>query len=396
MVIICDISAWQYWRCPPLIRKGKTPIDIACAPKEQGGLGLDRKLLTPRTNAREADLLLSTRILSDLKGIELPVHVMLDRTAPRRSNNLVTCHRPPDWLAREHIIDIGNGLGVLSIPAMLETLGRRFGPFDIAGAMNELCGTYTLFHQTAQAKLLLNPLLENGTIKKLATRQTDIIRFFCDESGKKASFTTKKGKELPWQPTLTKSATLDNLWKRPPLVTLDELEIFTSRHPRSKGSVVYETAFNLAREGLASPFETQLAMVLTAPSHLDGEELPIPSFNRKIAFTEAARKLAGGKYCVSDAVWHESRAVLEANGYDYHTDDDGFYTKSGRTSALQSLGYTVHEINYAQFKDQIQYEAIVRSICSSIGIDEQTRTKTFKERNGALRKYLLGKNRLWS
>lgn len=396
MVIICDISAWQYWRCPPLVRKGKAPIDIACAAKEQGGLGLDRKLLIPRANAREADRLLSARILSDLKGIELPVHVMLDRASPRRSNDLVVCHRPPDWLAREHIIDIGNGLGVLSIPAMLETLGRRFRPFDIAGAMNELCGTYTLFHQTARAKLLLNPLLENGTIKKLANRQTDIIRFFCDESGKKASFTTKKGKELPWQPTLTKSATLDNLWKRPPLVTLDELEIFANRHPRSKGSVVYETALKLVREGLASPFETQLAMALTAPSHLGGEELPIPSFNRKIAFTEAARKLAGGKYCVGDAVWNKNRVVLEANGYDYHSDDDGFYTKSGRTSALQSLGYTVHEINYAQFKDQIQYEAIVRSICASIGVDEQTRTKTFKERNRALREHLLGKNRLWS
>ena len=396
MVIICDISAWQYWRCPPLVRKGKAPIDIACAAKEQGGLGLDRKLLIPRANAREADRLLSARILSDLKGIELPVHVMLDRASPRRSNDLVVCHRPPDWLAREHIIDIGNGLGVLSIPAMLETLGRRFRPFDIAGAMNELCGTYTLFHQTARAKLLLNPLLENGTIKKLANRQTDIIRFFCDESGKKASFTTKKGKELPWQPTLTKSATLDNLWKRPPLVTLDELEIFANRHPRSKGSVVYETALKLVREGLASPFETQLAMALTAPSHLGGEELPIPSFNRKIAFTEAARKLAGGKYCVGDAVWNKDRVVLEANGYDYHSDDDGFYTKSGRTSALQSLGYTVHEINYAQFKDQIQYEAIVRSICASIGVDEQTRTKTFKERNRALREHLLGKNRLWS
>lgn len=396
MVIICDISAWQYWRCPPLVRKGETSIDVACASKEQGGLGLNRKLLTPRANAREADRLLATRILSDLKGVELPIHIMLDRTSPRRSSYLAVCHRPPEWLTREHIVDIGNGLSVLSIPAMLETLGRRLGPFEIAGAMNELCGTYALFHQTARAKQVINPLLENGTIKKLANRKADVIRFFCDESGKRATFTARKGKIFSWQPTLTKTGTLDNLWKRPPLVTLDELELFANCHPCSKGTGVYAEALKFVQEGLASPFENQIAIALTAPSTLGGEALPVPSFNRKIPFTEAGRKLAGSKYCVGDAVWSESRTVLEANGYDCHTDDNGFYIKSGRTSALQSLGYTVHEINYAQFKDRTQYEAIVRSLCSSIGIEPQVRTKVFLQRSEVLREYLLSRDRLWS
>lgn len=396
MVIICDISAWQYWRCPPLIREGEVPTDIALVPKKQGGLGLDRKLLSPRANAREADRLLSGHILGDLKGVELPVHVMIDRTSPRRDTGLATCHRAPAWLSREHVVSLGNGLGVLSIPALLETLGRQLGPIDIAGAMNEVCGTYALFHRTNRSTRVINPLLEDGTIKKLANRKTDIIRYFHDESGKRATFRTKRGKELPWQPTLTNNGTLDDLWKRPPLVTLDELELFADAHPRSKGSGVYTTALGLAREGLASPFENQIAIALTAPAHLGGEALPVPLFNRKIGFTDAAQKLAGTTYCIGDAVWDESRTVVEANGYDYHTDDDGFYIKSGRTSALQLLGYTVHEMNYAQFKDQEQYEGIVESICISLGTEMQPRTKEFKRQNKALREALLAKDRIWA
>ena len=38
--IICDISAWEYWRTPPALRNVEIPVDIARA-KKPDGLGLE-------------------------------------------------------------------------------------------------------------------------------------------------------------------------------------------------------------------------------------------------------------------------------------------------------------------------------------------------------------------
>ena len=395
MVIICDISAWQYWRTPPIIKNSEVPLELALAPKDAGGLGMDRRLFFPRANAREADRLISTSILTDLKSLTLPIHVMVDGETPRRSNGFIVYHRAPLWLSDTHFVELGSGLAVLSIPALFETLGRRYGPIDLAGALCEACGTYALFHETAVSRIVYDELIQSGVIKKLAYRKADIIRQFYEPDGKKAPLCTSLGKEIPWQPTLNKSGAPTDLWKRPPLTTLEELQVFANVHARSKGTSRFARSLTMVREGLASPLETQAALLFTAPKVFGGEALPVPHFNQKIELSQAAQKLAGTTYCIGDFVWEEQKVIFEANGYDYHFDHDGFYIKSGRTSALQSMGYTVHEMNYAQMTDIEQYEAIVQSICSSLDVKMRPRTAKFSASHHAMRESIFDPRRLW-
>ncbi len=47
--IICDISAWEYWRTPPALRNVEIPVDIARA-KKPDGLGLEWLSEIPRLN----------------------------------------------------------------------------------------------------------------------------------------------------------------------------------------------------------------------------------------------------------------------------------------------------------------------------------------------------------
>ena len=49
--IICDISAWEYWRTPPALRDVEIPVDIARA-KKPDGLGLEWLSEIPRLNIR--------------------------------------------------------------------------------------------------------------------------------------------------------------------------------------------------------------------------------------------------------------------------------------------------------------------------------------------------------
>lgn len=396
MVIICDISAWQYWRTPPIIKNSEVPLELAVAPSENGGLNMDRALFTLRSNAREAERLISSRILTDLKGLTFPVHVMVDEHTPRRSSKLISCHTLPVWLSRKDIIDLGGGVGVLGLGSLFATIGRHASAIDIAGAMCEACGIYTLFHATKRSKLIIGGLLEDAETRKLLLDSPAKLRYYWSQHGNRTATFDESNSLSSWQPCLKATDTLDDLWRRPPLATLEYFEKRAIDHPPSRGINAFRQALRIAREGLASPLETQCAILLTAPVDLGGENLPIPKFNQQIRLSEGAKKLAGTAYCVGDAVWESCKTIFEANGYAYHADEDGFYIKSGRLSALQNLGYTVHEMNYAQLTDQEQYEAIVQSICSSLNVRMQPRDGKFTRAHQDLRNKIFKQTRFWA
>lgn len=69
--IICDISAWEYWRTPPALRDVEIPIDIART-KKTDGLGLEWLSEIPRLNIRPLDASIRERLLTDLKGVTKP------------------------------------------------------------------------------------------------------------------------------------------------------------------------------------------------------------------------------------------------------------------------------------------------------------------------------------
>lgn len=396
MVIICDISAWQYWRTPPIIKNSEVPLELALAPKDAGGLGMDRRLLFPRANAREADRLISTRILTDLKSLTLPIHVMVDGQSRRTNSSLVRYHSMPPWLTKCDLLDLGGGLNVLGPVSLLETLARSFNSIDLAGAICESCGTYSLFRPNTRCQLCIDALEAEGLLTTLANNGPRLANSYWQADGKRSPMRAFREKTFEWRPTITRPNKLDNLWKRPPIAELENLGLSVGQHPRCKGSLTFKQAMLFAREGLASPLETQCALLLTGPSRFGGEELPIPRFNQAISLTPSAQKLAGTSYCVADALWQERKTVFEANGVAYHSDREGFYVKSGRLSALQSLGYTVHEMNYSQLADIEQYEAIVETICRSLGVEMQPRTASFNIAHNELRSHIFDPKRLWN
>ena len=188
---------------------------------------------------------------------------------------------------------------------------------------------------------------------------------------------------------------MDDYWKRPPLCSKDELRCFYELHPSVQRTHRFEKALFLVQDGSASPLETQCSMLLTGPASLGGEALPSPHLNQKIALSKAAQKLAGTTYCIGDAVWEQGKVIFEENGSEFHSDRNGFYIRSGRISALQHMGYTVHEMNYAQLSDLEQYETIVETLCVSLEAEMQPRTAAFRAAHAALRSGILHPGRPW-
>lgn len=93
--------------------------------------------------------------------------------------------------------------------------------------------------------------------------------------------------------------------------------------------------------------------------------------------------------CVGDMVWEHPRAIIEVNGFEYHADRNGFFIQSGRTAALQSMGYVVLDVNYRQIADLDQFETMLSVFSDMLGFPLHTRTKTFLARREELHRLLM-------
>lgn len=86
----------------------------------------------------------------------------------------------------------------------------------------------------------------------------------------------------------------------------------------------------------------------------------------------------------------EPKVDLEVQGMAFHADDQGFLVASGRRTALESMGYTVLEINHEQMADLEKFDAMLPSMARAVGYPLQPRTGAFLQRRDKLHRALFG------
>lgn len=151
--IICDISAWEYWRTPPALRDVEIPVDIARA-KKPDGLGLEWLSEIPRLNIRPFDASIRERLLTDLKGVTRPVHIMLPEST-RYSSDFIVAHRVPRDLPSSCVVDLGNNLGVLSPSYLLVKAPRKTARSPSRSPCSKLAAYTPSLRRTSAWPLLL-------------------------------------------------------------------------------------------------------------------------------------------------------------------------------------------------------------------------------------------------
>lgn len=125
-------------------------------------------------------------------------------------------------------------------------------------------------------------------------------------------------------------------------------------------------------------------MLLCLPPRYGGEHLETPYLNRRINYSPLARCMTDGESCVADLVWPDRKVIIEANGFKFHADRMGFLEMTGRTSALESMGYTVVDITYGQMADLTQFDVKLDRIASALGLNLRKRTREFLEKRNEL------------
>lgn len=384
--IVCDLSAWQYWSTPPAIRKAILPIELAreSMPKSPELLA---SLRVPRKNARRPDALIGSRLLGDLKGVSLPVHVITDSLKTRLVTTLVHPHRMRIDLMDSELYDLGGGLAVTSPEATLRHLARTHTLGFVLEKMFEACGIYSVVPQTARVTATIGLLVKEGLLTRSAIARMPSISAFYDEAGSIVSHTDREGNPLDWKPAIDRSGAITDLWKRPQLVSLDSLRAHTkaaAQIPRARGTARALRAAQQAMEGSGSPLESKAAIMLFTERSIGGEQLTDVKLNHTIALTKKAQVLAHQKTCVADALDSQHELVFEANGEAYHADRHGFAEQSGRRAALETMGYTVMNITNDMLNDLERLDAFLTSIEMQTGIHLREKSVAFLGRREKL------------
>ncbi len=385
MIVISGNSAFAWWRTPPIIRDTALPAD---ALKITPTLSQELKslLLRPsRQNEGAVTEPLRSRILSDLKGIPLPIEVCTDEFKRHKPTPLYTVRHANVETLKPYLVNLGGGLYVANPELAIVQMMNRVSDIEALSMLYEATGIYAIFKPTPLVSIAIDLIeRELGTACWEAASKNRISAYW-DECGSRCPMPASEDDTAGWTPCLNRTGTMTTLWKRPPITTHERFELEIARMKYLGGLKRARRLAPFIVEGAGSPLETNMVMIICLPPELGGEGWRIPYLNRRIALSPSAQLLSGSSFCVGDQVWPDSKLVLEENGKEYHADRDGFAEHSGRRAALESMGYIVQEITYAQMSHYEQLEAILLSIATQFGFSLQPRTPAFiRKRKGLL------------
>lgn len=388
MVTLCGISAWQYLRTPPALRdEWMDAAALAALLPERSADRIALKSL--RTNAREADRLVHGRLLGDLKGVSLPVHVLVDPKDSVHKSSLTIPHRISGELPRGALEDIGGGLSVLRPEYAIALPYRPANAIQIAKMIFEACGIFSILPSNDRLDIALKDLTTRGIITRDSAGGGQLYGF-SDERGIPLASFGKDGESLPWTPTFDRRGRLTDLWKRPPLTDVASVSAAAKKLTRTRGLPDVMRALGVAKDGAASPAEVQAVLLLCSGPWFGGESFGSPDLNRRIIYTSEAAALAQRSFAIADLVWPDKKLDFEVQGEAFHADEQGFVVATGRTPALESMGYTVKEITPRQMADLELFDTMLPALAKAGGFGLRERTAAFLRQRGILHDALFG------
>lgn len=378
--IVSDISAFRYWRIPPLVRLlVSAPEDDALLQSivsegeltrlRQGcaQLPLVRELsaVSPRWRAaglqsravREGAAVLGV-------GMGEPVDVLITRREQSRRSTLI---RPRLWssgIPGSGVALIANDLGVVLPEYSLLQLASRASIVRTVLLATELCGSFSVYEAPACVREVLQTLVNEKRLPKLDG----------------------------WSPCLDSEGQITNLWTRRPLVSRDGLLKVAEEASCRNGRARLKEAADLMVPGAASPFEAQTGVILGFSRQRGGEGHTGFSHNRRIALSREARALARRASCYCDLYWDEG-LDLECQSKLAHASGSGYLSDADRATALELMGISVLPVTYAQLTTEERVVALSRAVAEKRGVAWQPPTARERELGSGLRSEVL---RDWS
>ena len=166
-------------------------------------------------------------------------------------------------------------------------------------------------------------------------------------------------------------------YDRPPLMTNASLQCCLGDFKGLWGTAGARSVLEWVTDGLASPREAAVYLMVALPPALGGYGLPRPSVNVAVsAQGMIAGAVSSADYYVVDLLWVDKRVVLE---YDGHAEHDVDPTKVAqdkeRRSVLAALGYTVIVIARRDLESMQALRKKIGQVAIALGLGLHTFTR---------------------
>lgn len=375
--IICDISAFLFWRTPPILRL------LAAAPEDDPCLSrliCRDELLSLRTEMAERIPLCkkslengtmwrgsaeAARSIRDASmylapSLDFPVDVLV---AERRHQHISSSTKTRLWtggVPLGHKASISDELWVTSPAFTLQQLAARATLGRTVLLAAELCGSFSVYETPEPFRSLLERWAAVGGIPSYGG----------------------------WSPCFDAKGNLTDLWTHEPLTTPNELLELAQKSESRRGRARLAAVAELVTAGAASPFEAKIGTLLGLPRRLGGEGYGGFVHNKRIQLPDFARALAQRDCCYGDLVW-EDGLDLECQSAMYHDNSQSFLSDADRTAALEYLGMKVLPVTYEQIKCPVRLEALSRTIAQLRGISYRDKTPREAAASAALHSEIL-------
>lgn len=367
--IICDISAFDYWRIPPvvhiLLNAGASSSDSAAlgsTAMAEAGASVLRAFSEGQSPWAAGTLPSGTGKTARRLREVAPLLVAGNRQCvdilvrDRRGCHASGIVHPRVWsrnLPFGATVQIAESVHVATPAFALLQIAARASLATTIMLAAELCGSFTVYEPPT------------ALLKTLQTME--------------------RSKQLPaiggWRPFVNQHQVLTGLWSRPPLLSPDDLETMAATCEAQRGRKRLQRAAQLVLPNAASPFEVQASMLLGLPRHLGGEGHSGLALNKKITLSADAQTLAQREHCYCDLYWDEG-LDLECQSAMAHDREASFLSDSDRTAALRCMGIDVLPVTFSQVSCQERFDALSRTIASMRG--RKLTPKTAAQRKRAI------------
>lgn len=320
---LCSISAFRYHRIPPQV--------LALYPP------LPETFEDPTHRS-----VLQSPIVVDLIGT--PLHRLVTKDKARTRTKLYRTHAVSRELPFGSVLDTDHNFQVTSPAFTLLGLATQLAPAQLLMAAYELCGTYSAFCPNARTEAMLSEALAKGLLAPHDGWQRVV---------------GSRGKPL-------------DLWKRNPILSVDELARLTWQLEGFHGIKRLRWVVSHLTGVCASPFEAKTSILLGLPKASGGLGLAFTN-NHRIALSGQAQELYQKSCCYADLFFEGTEAhppiAVECQGASVHGGEAASLSDAARTAALQLMGVEVIPITHEQIEHQNSWNAIKRLLALKLDID---------------------------
>lgn len=137
----------------------------------------------------------------------------------------------------------------------------------------------------------------------------------------------------------------ETIYKLEPLCNTQSLKKFCSDYYVSPRQALYTKTALHVLDGLASPFETVVALALTLPEKYGGIHLGVPSINQTRVL-ENQKAGTTHHYLTPDIYFNKYHLAIECNGEVFHNTKEGFLEDQRRIRDYATLGDTHMPVVY--------------------------------------------------